>query len=459
MTNTEFLKYIKQSQEHDQLAKYKANYEINQVLKDVVGMLNKEGGIVFIEGIADPETHQESINKAIEKKIIPHAPIWLSIENIENKKVIVLQFWGGSKKPYLVDNIIYERVGSQTQRASIKVVNQIIEERVESIYRWERLPSNIKIDDIDSGIITSLINNQNHYTEQKQDWNNDLNLFLSDFGLFSNANYSNATVILFAKKPEVFLPQCRVRFTQFKDDKSGELFSDKLFEGNIFKLIKDIITFYESIQIVDSKIKDNDWQRRDILRYPPIAAFREGINNALVHRDYSDWSSNIQINLYHDKIQIINSGDLPDGMTVSELKRIHSSKPHNPDIAHICFLAGFIEKIGRGTNKIIEACKEAGLKEPVWVSENHTITLTFHLNQSKTLDDLNPRQLFILDIMDREKSRSLADLMKFLRQEGMDKFTDRTIRGDLTLLEDLGLIFKRGKASNTLYVRSGKSIN
>ena len=47
------------------------------------------------------------------------------------------------------------------------------------------------------------------------------------------------------------------------------------------------------------------------------------------------------------------------------MKKKHPSRPRNPLIADILFKAGYIETWGRGTLKIIEECKSAGLPEPI----------------------------------------------------------------------------------------------
>lgn len=72
-----------------------------------------------------------------------------------------------------------------------------------------------------------------------------------------------------------------------------------------------------------------------------------------------------QIRLYDANFSIWNDGSLPQGITEEDLKTIHPSKPRNPLIADVCFKAGYIDAWGRGTIKIIEACKENGLPEPV----------------------------------------------------------------------------------------------
>lgn len=76
-----------------------------------------------------------------------------------------------------------------------------------------------------------------------------------------------------------------------------------------------------------------------------------------------------QIRLYDDNFSVWNDGGLPEGISEEDLKKIHRSKPRNPLIADVCFKAGYIDSWGRGTIKIIESCKEAGLPEPVLIEE------------------------------------------------------------------------------------------
>lgn len=84
--------------------------------------------------------------------------------------------------------------------------------------------------------------------------------------------------------------------------------------------------------------------------------------NAPVHRSYS--GAPIQIRMYDNKFSIWNEGTLPEGLTNEILKHQHPSIPRNPIIADVCFKGGFIDSWGRGTLKIISACKEASLPEP-----------------------------------------------------------------------------------------------
>ena len=93
----------------------------------------------------------------------------------------------------------------------------------------------------------------------------------------------------------------------------------------------------------------------------PAAALREVLLNALVHRNYM--GAMIQIRIYDNKLSIWNEGTLPAGITFADLRGNHPSKPRNPIIADVCFKGGYIDACGRGTLKIITACKEVELPE------------------------------------------------------------------------------------------------
>jgi ATP-dependent DNA helicase RecG len=73
---------------------------------------------------------------------------------------------------------------------------------------------------------------------------------------------------------------------------------------------------------------------------------------------------------------IISNGPLPYELSLEDLKKEHNSRPRNPLLANACFLGGYIDAWGRGTLKIIEACKEAGLPEPELVEKNGGVSMT-----------------------------------------------------------------------------------
>jgi len=135
-------------------------------------------------------------------------------------------------------------------------------------------------------------------------------------------------------------------------------------------------------------------QREEIWDYP-LDALREAVVNAVCHRDYSD-NSDIQIKIYDDRFYIWNPGGLPYGITVDDLyKPGHPSKPRNKLIAQIFYDMGIIEKYGSGAQRMITACKEAGLPEPKFEECFGGFSVTFQIYTEEYLREmgLNERQI------------------------------------------------------------------
>ncbi|HVO75843.1 MAG TPA: ATP-binding protein, partial [Ignavibacteriaceae bacterium] len=179
----------------------------------------------------------------------------------------------------------------------------------------------------------------------------------------------------------------------------------------------------------------------------PVAALREMLLNALVHKNYS--GSTIQIRVYDDKISFWNEGTLPEGLSFEALKHQHASRPRNPIIADVCFKGGYIDAWGRGTLKIINSCKEAELPEPEMKEVDGGFLVTifkdiFTEEQLKKLN-LNDRQIKAV-LYTKEKG-------KITNKEYRDLtgLSDQGARNDIVDLITKKILISQGKGRGTFY--------
>ncbi len=105
----------------------------------------------------------------------------------------------------------------------------------------------------------------------------------------------------------------------------------------------------------------------------------------------------------------------------------------NPIIADVCFKAGYIDSWGRGTIKIIDACKEAKLPDPQMSEEDggFLVTvfktgvesdMTVHIIHLLEQEPLSKSQ--IAQKLGKDKpTRYLNDLMNKLRENGIVQHT------------------------------------
>ena len=345
--------------------------------------LNGKGGRVLAgisengipKGIANAEKHVEQLKMFLLSAIVPEAPITISIEQLEKKDLILLKVYGGSKQPYLYNGSIFYRKGDQTVKATSLQIAELIHGRQKSETHWERQPAlGVDLEDLDQKLILSVIKESRIITGEIL--KGIMIDFLSHYGLYQNGSvYSCLCGAVCKESYKVFTTSSGSLNRIWRRKTDNALLRDEVFEGNLFTIQDKLERYIENLG-VRSVFDKNQWKRIDF-KFPP-KALQEGVINALMHRDYSSHSSSVAISIYPDSFVISNSGHLPDDLKVSELKKSHRSHPVNPDIAHIVFLKGLIDKLGRGTIRVVELCRAEGLKDPVWKDTIDGVTLTFN---------------------------------------------------------------------------------
>lgn len=101
--------------------------------------------------------------------------------------------------------------------------------------------------------------------------------------------------------------------------------------------------------------------RLPIPDYSP-SGFREAVNNAVLHRDYTRLDD-VYIQLHHDHLLITSPGAFPEGVTIDNLL-VHEPKPRNPRLAAAFKRIGLVEQTGRGVDRIFEGQLRYGRPAP-----------------------------------------------------------------------------------------------
>jgi len=162
-------------------------------------------------------------------------------------------------------------------------------------------------------------------------------------------------------------PQCKVVFTQYRgtrkvDPRTGKVLQldDREFTGNIIEQYTGIMEHLHLRLPVGAHISGNARLRQDELAIP-VDALREVVANALAHRDYSNRSSPVLIEMYDDRIEFNNPGT-----SLVPLAQIETHQPasRNPQLMMILRDWGVAEQRGRGIPTILVAMENADLDRP-----------------------------------------------------------------------------------------------
>jgi ATP-dependent DNA helicase RecG len=154
------------------------------------------------------------------------------------------------------------------------------------------------------------------------------------------------------------------------------------------------------------------------------------------------------VSLYPNRLVIWNSGALPEGIRIGDLRNEHPSILRNPDIAHVFYLRQYMERVGRGTQKIVEECKQARLPAPQWESDVSGVTLTLYSGTRGTSERLNLRQKKLLSEL------KPGDALRSVQYCERLAVSERQGRRDLSDLERAGYLSREGEGPSTVFRRT-----
>jgi len=156
-------------------------------------------------------------------------------------------------------------------------------------------------------------------------------------------------LLLVGKEPiiEELFPTHEINFQVFDSD--SNVVVNECFHGPLLKVLEELESRFAARN--EEREMNLGLFRVPIPDYSPIG-FREALNNAVVHRDYSRLGG-IYIQWYGDRMLITNPGGLPEGITVENIL-VHEPKPRNPRLTEAFKRIGLVEKTGRGVDKIYE---------------------------------------------------------------------------------------------------------
>jgi ATP-dependent DNA helicase RecG len=281
-------------------------------------------------------------------------------------------------------------------------------------------------------------------------------LILENLGLLKDGRLTNAGLLLFGIRPQMHFVQAQLRIGVFRSP--TEIVDSHDFGGNLWEQLDGAMERFRRLLQVRFEIKVTEptlegLARKEVWEYP-LDAIREAVINALIHRDYTD-TADIQIRVYDDELSIWNPGGLPPELSVEQLRQPqHLSRPRNPLLAQAFYYAGYIERWGTGTARILTLCREQGLPEPEFDAD----ALQFRVRFLK--DPYTPERLRRMGLNDRQ-IQAVLHLKVYGKvtnsaYQSLTGTSKRTASRDLEALVRMGLLEQIGETGKgTHYILKG----
>lgn len=407
---------MKEEKESQTLEFKKSLAERKEILETISAFTNTEGGKIYvgieenkdgsvkkIDGVDTKGKVIENLVNEIKQNTDPVIFPSVKVDKIKGKNVLLIEVQENPIKPVFAKGKVYKRVGRSNQKLSTLGIRELTKGSIDYNFT-ELICKECGLEDIDERKIKEFIE------KSKEERNFDVEYkskedFLRKMHMLTNKGLNYSAILLFGKEPQRFVLQSEIRCGRFKGIKPLEFEDMEVINGTLIEQLERIMEFIKRNLKMEATF-DEGIKRKEKWEYP-LLAIKEGVTNAVCHRDYSS-NANVQVRIFDDGLEIWNPGNLPKGLTVDKLRGKHESKPKNKLIAKCFFLIRYIEQWGTGTNRMIEWCLKHGLPEPEFEDTRTSFVVTF--KKSKLTKEflektrLNERQIKAVDYIKNKGS-------------------------------------------------------
>lgn len=417
-----------------------------------------EGGGYLVFGIKESTPHivvgsNQSLGSLgqLEASIYSDTGIRVSTQEIFNtdgKRVVVIRIPSRpTGKVYKFEDVALMRVGEELKAMSDEQYLKIIQEQEPDFS--QKICELASLHDLDENAIQRM---KEAYAK-KQNNTQFLTLsneqLLSDLDLIVGQKVTYAAIILLGRETIIkkYVPQSSIQLEYRNDD--GKITFNKRysFSGPFFIEAENL---WNTINLRNGAFPIQEGPFIFDIPYFNQEVIREAINNAVAHRDYR-LSGEIVIKQYPSKLDIINPGKLPIGVTVQNILTSPST-PRNRLLTEVLQKTGIVERSGQGVDKIYYQTLKEGKSEPDYSKSDDFYVV---LNLSAIIED-KAFALFVESVQADLNSDEKLSVQEIICLNKIKKGVPSNLldKGVVQKLLQRNLIEQKGKTSGTYYILS-----
>ena len=406
--------------------------------KDIIAFSNGSGGkvilgiedetnIVYGIGEVNPFKLSDSISNMISDACTPQIDPDISMHTVEGKTILIIDVVPGKFRPYYIkskgkETTTYIRINGTSRPADATKLKEL-----------ELEGQNLSYDSMqdigkeyDEQKALELCNRMKQVaidacnTEEEKSEVKDMTIEkLEDFGVLIGSGKhfhpTHAFDLLTDNKNRYAKVQCAL----FKGTTRDIFIDRKEFDGPIYEQVDEAYQFI--LRHIDIGADIEGVYRNDVYELP-IKALREMVANAIAHRSYLDESCT-QVSIYDDRVEVSSPGMLYGGLDIETAKQ-GKSRCRNSAIAEAFHYMHIIEAWGTGIPRIINRCKEYGLKEPVFeeFGDGFRVTMFRKVASGDEKNAVTPKSKATIKSDDKKTTIKIDDKKATIKtQENMQK--------------------------------------
>ncbi len=431
------------------------------ILDTIVAFANTEGGQIVVGadelGRVTRGMQVEDADGLVRMALMDvRPPILIEVDTHEKLQgtVLVIKTPRSGELHTLVDGRVLVRRSTENVLLTGKELTLAATGRASSLFEEEEV-AGTSIDDFDTEVVAEYIERRRE--RQPRAFVGSTETLLRQIGALTETGAATVFgMLLFGQDPQLFMPQCGLTFVKFAGSgRRGE--QGQIGYGRREDISGPLARIVERAwRVVREEMKKQsvvrELQREDETEYP-LVAVREALINAVAHRDYRIKGRRTEMLMFGDRLEITSPGGLPGYITVQNIVDEHYSR--NPRVVNGLMQWGYIEELGLGVDKMIEAMVADGHPPPEFKASPHAFTVTLRKGREvgepglmrQWEHDMNERQMQALQWVQGNGRINNSDYRQLCPHVSAE-----TLRLDLADLVDKGVLLKIGEKRGTYYV-------
>lgn len=413
-------------------------------LRTIVAFANTAGGIVLIgvedrsghiRGVERPLDLEERVANLISDSIQPRVLPDIEVLSFRNKQALAVQVHPSPARPHFLvrsglEGGTYVRVGSTNRRADAELIAEMRRFGSGESYDERPMPT------VDSEAVDFRVASESFASVRKLRRRDleTLRLLVSHQGRLVP---TVGGVLLFGRERLEHFPDAWIQAGRFAGTDRAVIVDQLRLDMPPIQAIEAAVAFVAKHSLHGATI--GPVRRTDHWNLPPEAV-REALVNAVVHADYSQRGAPIRVAIYDDRLEVENPGLLPFGLTLEDLP-LGVSKLRNRVLGRVFHELGLVEQWGSGVQRMIAACRDAGLPAPVWEEIGFRLRVTLR-SEAVAPVLIDGRDRSILRVLESGDGRRTHDIA------GAVGLSTRSTRTRLARLVERGLVREIGTGPN-----------
>jgi ATP-dependent DNA helicase RecG len=255
-------------------------------------------------------------------------------------------------------------------------------------------------------------------------------------------------ILLFGKSPRDVMQQAGLLATIHYPDKTEEV---RDFDGPLVLVPEQVIQWLKDK--LPNPINRSAAQRKDAGdKFYELV--REGVVNALVHRNYDITGAKCQMIVTPETIVIKSPGAPVEPITLEQLQKFNAPLlSRNPVVHYVFAKMELAEERGLGLKSMKARASEAGLPKPTYAWENPYLVLTLYRSTKGAVRLINAEVLERLNADEKEAWQVILTLDPVTSGDVMaeTRFDERKTQRVLRKFVEAGLLRRVGKGRATQY--------